>query len=88
LTSHLSQAVALINPFSLKQGAAKGSDWMKLGKLRLRKAFLYDSNLSCFNTLTASMAYKPATIAVVVTSAGMILPALSLTSIHSIVPRL
>ena len=52
------------------------------------KEFFNDTRGSPMTILIASSTYKPATIAVVVTSAGVIRPALIFTSIHSIGDKL
>lgn len=59
-----------------------GSEDMREGMLRLRKEFLNYPTGSFITILMASIVYNPATIAVVVTRAGVILPALILTSIN------
>ena len=61
-----------------------GSPANILGTAKLRKMFLKSVFLRPFMTFTSSRAYKPAIDAVVVASAGTILPALSLTVSQSI----
>ena len=70
---------------SLVIGGA-GSDMYIAGIAMFKKVFLNLSRASdsCLSNFRSSIVYRPATAAVVVASAGTILPALSLTVIQSI----
>jgi hypothetical protein len=69
-------------------GGGPGSLRRIIGIANDKKAFLRSSTLESANTLHSSIVYNPAIHAVVVASAGIILPAFNLTFIHSICSNL
>ena len=88
LISHLSQSPTSSPSRSFTLATAPGSGHYMDGTAKFKKQFLNSSSLHPFRILTNSSACRPAIEAVVVASAGTILPAFNFTVIQSLISSL